>query len=436
MKMGKNALLCVLILLMLLTLPGCMVAGEDYLAPPGLPVQYRVLQDALDDLEIAGYASAQAGAHRQPVQMVDLDNDGTEEAVVFASARSGLCRVHVLQYTDEVYNLLETYEGFSSNIYEVRYPQLTADGRKGIAVVWGQPNDASRGITVIAPDDILTFACQSYLFQDSNGDGTEEIWYVDQGLSQWTRSRLNRVKYEEGDGFRSDGRISLASEAYRTVSLRFGLCDDETPAVFADSYTEDGFSMVTDLVVEGDAGLFSLTQQPGGSAAGTLRRTYALCTDINGDGLMETPVEMTEISMDLPGSDRFIAWYDFSGGTGEPRQVAKTFYMNEEGVALGLFGDWYTYLEVTRWKDEKDRTVYSFYDISPTGDEGARHPNDELLLRLCFDEAYKLDEMEYEHTVILEGLAVGFAVREDIPGQLSVSAEGVRANLHLLQDRW
>lgn len=220
-------------------LSGCMAnAGEEYLALPELPTQYNALQNALDNLaDQNGYVTALAGAHRQPVQMIDLDADGTEEVIVFTTDSAGLCQVHVLREREEGYSVVNSVSGESADLYEVRYPTLTSDGLRGIAIAWGQAQDEFRGVTVIGmkPDslpEVMTFSCQSYLFEDTDRDGADEIWYADRGGTQWIRSRLQRYEYDETDGFYPTGRLSLAAEAKYTIHLRAGLCDDGTPAVF------------------------------------------------------------------------------------------------------------------------------------------------------------------------------------------------------------
>lgn len=441
MKMGKTALLCVTVILMLLS--GCMIdSGESFLALPELPSQYSALQDALDQLDTQhGYVSALAGSHRQPVQMIDLDADGTEEVVVFTLDSNGLCQVHVLRLYGERYALANSISGVSADLYEVLYPTITPDGQRGIATVWGRVQDESRGATVIAlqPEGmphVLTFSGHSYLFEDLDGDGADEIWFADQGGTKWIRSRLQRYNYSPEEGFYPTGRLSLAAEATYTVSLQAGCCSDGTPALFADSYTEDRTHMVTDLVVELDSGLVSLTQGLASTAEPTMRRIRALCTDINGDGVPEIPVDMDEFPNWLPNSARFLTWCDFSWEGREPQELLYTFYMPDEGLALVVPKVWEDGIRVTRWKDELGRTVYSFYDLAALWDEDSRAQSDTLVLRLCIGEAYKVDEMPYEDIVILEEIAVGYVVSADAPKSIRPDPTEIENGLHLLQDRW
>ena len=230
--------------------------------------------------------------------------------------------------------------------------------------------------------------------------------------------------------------MRLAAEAKYTIHLRAGLCDDGTPAVFADSYTEERNRLVTDLVVELDSGLHSMTQGLAASAAATLRRSTAFCTDINGDGVLEIPVDIEDFPYWLPGSTQFLRWCDFSNENTGPVELLYTFYMSNEGLALVVPKHWGEGMQVTRWKDEANRTVYSFYETSYAGDEEVRPRNETLVLRLCIGEAYRLDEMPYDNIVIREEIAIGYEIPENAPEDMRLEKYEIEYGLHLLQDRW
>lgn len=69
---------------MSLTLTGCMFRSsvEDLFTLPRVAAEYEGLSQELDDLQKQGYelVGPSTGQNIQPVQMVDLDNDGLSEA--------------------------------------------------------------------------------------------------------------------------------------------------------------------------------------------------------------------------------------------------------------------------------------------------------------------------------------------------------------------
>ena len=70
----------------LLLLGGCAFSGpEDLYAVPKAAEDYEKLQDQIDLIRNsnAEYAGPVSGSNTQPVQLMDLDGDGVQEAVAF-----------------------------------------------------------------------------------------------------------------------------------------------------------------------------------------------------------------------------------------------------------------------------------------------------------------------------------------------------------------
>ena len=86
----KTLVLSGLLLAALYLLPGCSVPKmifnpQDLYALPTLPEKYTDLNTLLSAILDGGaeYAAPTSGTNTQPVQLVDLDGDGREEAVAF-----------------------------------------------------------------------------------------------------------------------------------------------------------------------------------------------------------------------------------------------------------------------------------------------------------------------------------------------------------------
>ena len=71
---------------LLLLLSGCAFSSpEELYAVPRASEDYQNLQDQIDQVRSAGaeYAGPLQGTNTQPVQLMDLDGDGVQEAVAF-----------------------------------------------------------------------------------------------------------------------------------------------------------------------------------------------------------------------------------------------------------------------------------------------------------------------------------------------------------------
>ena len=83
----KKTLCLTVCALLTLLLSACMFnsSPEEMYELPHIPEEYAALQEKIDELVTAGaeYAAPISGTNIQSVQLVDLDGDGTEEAVAF-----------------------------------------------------------------------------------------------------------------------------------------------------------------------------------------------------------------------------------------------------------------------------------------------------------------------------------------------------------------
>ena len=97
------------ILLLPLLLSGCMisVSAEELYALPKLPEVYEALSVQLAEALSSGgeYAPPQAGGNLPPVQMVDLNGDGSDEALAFVrvSSEERPLRIYIFRAVENGY---------------------------------------------------------------------------------------------------------------------------------------------------------------------------------------------------------------------------------------------------------------------------------------------------------------------------------------------
>ena len=80
-----GALLAVLVMLSGCSMPKLTFNPQDLYTLPTLPAKYTELNTLINAILESGaeYAAPTSGTNIQPVQLVDLDGDGREEAVAF-----------------------------------------------------------------------------------------------------------------------------------------------------------------------------------------------------------------------------------------------------------------------------------------------------------------------------------------------------------------
>ena len=144
-----------------LLLSGCMFTTPEtsLYRLPKLAGEYESLESQIDALLTNGaeYAAPTSGSNLQSVQMIDLDGDGSEEAVAFfrrASDKKPM-KIYIFKADGDSYERYAVIEGTSSQIYSVNYADLDGDGLKEILVGYKSSSDV-QGLANIGSRFVLT----------------------------------------------------------------------------------------------------------------------------------------------------------------------------------------------------------------------------------------------------------------------------------------
>ena len=372
MKRAKRYLAALLAALSLCgSLSGCSLnlaaSPEDLYTLPQLPAEYTELNRAIRQLIEAGaeYAAPTAGANLQPLQLVDLDGDGQEEALAFLRRGSDerALKIYIYERTEEGYAQSAVIEGSGTAIYSVDYRDLDGDGRLEILVSWkvGPEVQALSVFTMHlgSPRELMNSSYIRYAAADLDGNGREEILIFradEQGAGTadyyaWT-----------GDGALAPAgmaRLSMTMAELSAGQVLSGTLRGGTPAVFATGVS-DSRIQVTDVLALRQGELGNLTVSDSTGVSREIYRYLGLFpTDIDGDGVTELPAPETLISTgdSQPGSR--INWrsYDASG-VGET--ALSTYHALADGWYLELPDNWGEDLSVETVGSGTDASMASF----------------------------------------------------------------------------
>ena len=128
MRNMKKWMAALLALGMVLALAGCTMPKltldpEELYALPELPERYTALNKQLSAIQESGaeYAAPVSGSNIQPVQMVDLDGDGREEALAFFRQSDGEKPLKIYVFTDngDSYAQTAVIEGSGLAVYSI-----------------------------------------------------------------------------------------------------------------------------------------------------------------------------------------------------------------------------------------------------------------------------------------------------------------------------
>ena len=381
MRNMKKWMAALLALGMVLALAGCTMPKltldpEELYALPELPERYTALNKQLSAIQESGaeYAAPVSGSNIQPVQMVDLDGDGREEALAFFRQSDGEKPLKIYVFTDngDSYAQTAVIEGSGLAVYSIAYSDMNGDGRMEIIVGWRVSMELQAlAVYALEPDgarELMRTNYVKYAVADLNSDGTQEmtVFRADQdgvGAADcyvWKNGTL---------ALGSTIRVSMTmAELSQQGKVTVGTLRSGEPALFVTGVA-DSARAITDVLLlrnsELSNSVLSLTTGVSRESS-RFRSLYPM--DINGDGITEIPrtVPLSPGEQETDVSQR-VDWisYDAAGTAG---RVLSTYHAMEDGWYLQLPEGWAESILVGR-SASTDETSVTFYMESDAEDD-------------------------------------------------------------------
>ena len=358
------------------TAPKLTLDPEELYALPELPERYTALNKQLSDIQESGaeYAAPVSGSNIQPVQMVDLDGDGREEALAFFRQSDGEKPLKIYVFTDngDSYAQTAVIEGSGLAVYSIAYSDMNGDGRMEIIVGWRVSMELQAlAVYALEPDgarELMRTNYVKYAVADLNSDGTQEmtVFRADQdgvGAADcyvWKNGTL---------ALGSTIRVSMTmAELSQQGKVTVGTLRSGEPALFVTGVA-DSARAITDVLLlrnsELSNSVLSLTTGVSRESS-RVRSLYPM--DINGDGITEIPrtVPLSPGEQETDVSQR-VDWISYDAA-GTASRVLSTYHAMEDGWYLQLPEGWAESILVGR-SAATDETSVTFYMESDAEDD-------------------------------------------------------------------
>ena len=363
-----------LMLLGMMALSGCSMPEltldpEDLYRLPTLPAKYTELNTQLNEIleDGAEYAAPMSGANIQPVQLVDLNGDGREEALAFFRRSEDEKPLKIYVYTAEgdAYRQTGVIEGTGIGFYSIAYEDLNADGIMELAVGWRATVEhqvlevytlhSGFGETLVQTDYV------KYTTADLNQDGKKELIVIHADEEGGGEADYYNWQDDGSLANQSSARISMTmAELSQQGRVTRGTLQEEIPALFVTGVADTARAITDILAVRnGELTNIVLSEAYGvSSEIAPYRSLYPV--DINGDGLTE--VSASEQLFALDDSGVFYErtdWHQYDIN-GQDKVVLRTYHNLEDGWYLRLPEEWVDRIWISRSSvtDENTATFY------------------------------------------------------------------------------
>ncbi len=440
----KRLLILSNIIICIFVLGGCSLAyGDSLLSLPQLPGEYVKLQNRLDEITAEGLSLVvpESGENRQAVQLFDLNADGNDEAIAIFRALDGSYTIHAFERQGEDYVEVAVSEGhYGTTLHSMSYLSLGSDMGSAIALSWGFDEDTSFGMSILGlgESDFFVMLDIRYVqmgISDIDNDLSDEIAFVVKD----SLSGIHTVQiYEIADSvYKLQATEQLCLDARNVTNMSFGSSLGGVPAVFIDSSATSG-GYVSDVITYQNGVAQNQTIDPAsGSGTDTWRTLSVLCSDINGDGIIDVPVSPDNIS----SQERFMLdWYNFSASA-PPEKVQTTFYNTSDSWYIDWPEDWGSDVTYTRTTSSTvARVNFNVRTEQPSDGESAQTANANVLSVLVFTgDNSQQNLLLYRDAKVLtseSGLIYAYILPEHGYPQFSLSEEQIESLFSVIEQNW
>lgn len=308
----KNALRISIIFLLIaivFSMSGCkfsVMSAEKLLRPPksGAEIEEAIEKFTGEGIVLKTPVNS-ASEFTSSLNLVDLDYDGTEEAVAFYTTTTNETNVHinVLKHIGDEWVTVGDFSGYGSNIESLSFRNLSK-GLKQLDIVttWSYIDSKVLTIHKVVGEGRraeLRLVCdesyESMGYVDVDKDGYHELFLINGDFSDKTKVPTAKVIKIEKYDVLNIGMISLSREIVGFVNSYCQETNNENIPMIAvyDFVNADG--MYGTDVVYWDSRKSSLNllhvDEGTKSAFSTLRSIPVLSSDVNADTFVEIPVQ-------------------------------------------------------------------------------------------------------------------------------------------------
>ncbi len=280
--------------------------------------------------------------YSSPVQLIDIDADETDEAVVFyyAPNKGANIRIALLSYAEDRWNIVSDKEGLGSEVFYFATADFYGLDAKQLLVGYNTANINENFFVAYFTDDkanISEYAesCQDIIVGDVTYDGYDDVILTNRTADG--RIRLRSLSFTEEGSFKVVGTRLLRYYNIDITQFVLAKSKNDEMVLYAD-YRDDYNQMHTEGMVFRDGGkMFDAFPMTVVSKQWEYTRDLN-CADIDADGYMETPSVIHEERTDEPAVLKTVEWTDYT--LEHPVRKYIGIYDTQEALFVAIPDSW------------------------------------------------------------------------------------------------
>ena len=258
---------------------------------------------------------SQSQGYSSPVQLIDIDGDENDEAIVFyyAPNKGTNIRMAVLSYSGERWNIVSDKEGLGTEVFYFDTAEFKQLENRQLLVGYLSSNiDENFFVTYFTdsekniPDYVER--CQDIVVGDVNYDGYSDIILTNRTADG--RIRLRSLAFEDSGTYKVVGTRLLRYYNIDITQLKAAQSVKGETVLYAD-YRDDYNQMHTEAVVFRDGGKMYDAFASTVVSKQWEYNTDLNCVDIDGDGYLETPSVIHTEHTEDPEILKTVEWTDY-----------------------------------------------------------------------------------------------------------------------------
>lgn len=240
-----------------------------------------------------------SGEYRSSFISEDLNGDGQEEIIVLYSTEDevDIVKISYMMKKDGEWKVLSGLESSYSEVHQVKFSDIDNDGTMEMLVGWTvYNNDLSRHLNVYKipyedNNDLKSIYSSSYLMfetLDIDSNGVSDI-AIFEATDEGTVLSYNRFT---NGAIKKEATVALDSSVYTVYNLSYDNgAKNNGLRMYVDSYKIDS-GIITECIYFDKSDKQFRKVESNGISVLSSRFTGVTCQDVNGDGLIDIPLEI------------------------------------------------------------------------------------------------------------------------------------------------